>query len=323
MRLMPIALRLALATLAVAAASSAAAAINLEATRLAFEKSAHAPGDAANLILTYRPTGSTGTLRDVRVDIEIGTNPVSRLAYRIREISVPQGDREFHMSLDLSKLGLRDGNYSVSATIDGNDMFGESNERDNTARTTLVVASRASTPTAPSGTTTRAGVRALAPANTRVIAQTTCSAFEREWSSPAEIGFHPGFGQASVVLDFEHPMTLLRSGERVRRASLRIVGDVAGRPFSELGALQATLRTRGSSSRCPSIPEVKLTQIDFDGDVEIDISRAMRDAESLTDDCARDLQVVLSFPQPRTEPREGSLLRLAPQGATLEVEIGR
>ena len=310
-------------------ASAAHAAVNLEARRLAFDRAEYAPTDAADLALTYRPTGSSTTLRDVRVDVEIRSNPVTRAAYRIREVAVPQGDREFHMAIDLGKLGLRDGTYDVVAEIDGNDAFGESYEDDNDARTTLVIASRptssgSSSTSTSTTTTTREGSRSMAPLSTRVVAQTTCSAFEREWTSPAEVGYHPGYGQATLALEFDHPATLARSGERIRRAALRLVGDVAGRPFTELGALQAVVRTRAASrSGCAALPDVTLTQASFDGDSDIDLSRAMRDAETVPFDCAQKLQIILSFPQARTSMTAGSLLRLAPNGATLEVEVGR
>jgi hypothetical protein len=323
-------MRLSPALLALTLASAAHASINLEARRLAFDRPSYAPTDAAQLTLTYRPTGSATTLKDVRVDVEVRSNPSQRAAFRIREIVVPQGDREFVMPLDLSKLSLRDGTYDVTATIDGNDAFGESYEDDNDVSTTLVIASpgRTTTTTTTTGTTTsdttRSGARSIAPTTQRVVASTTCSMLEREWSSPAEVGFHPGYGTATLVVNFDHPMTLLRSGERVRRATLRIVGDVVGRPFTELGALQATIRTKASSSsRCASVPDAKLTMTSFDGDAEIDLSRAMDDADTLPLDCAQGLQAILSFPEPRTDPPGGSLIRLAPQGATLEVEIGR
>lgn len=307
------------------AAPSTDAAMNLEARRLGFAASTHAPGDAASLVLTYLPTGSPGTLRDVRVDVEIGTNPVTKVAYRIREITIPQGDREFHMGIDLAKLGIREGTYDVVAIIDGNDAFPESNESDNRARASLVVvAPRTGSTAPPAPVTGSAAARALAPTSARVVAQTTCSLFEREWSAPEEIGYHPGYGQASLVLEFDHPMSLLRTGERVRSASLRLVGDVAGRPFAELGALQVTARTKGArSSRCPSLPDARMTQVDFDGDVSIDLARALRDAETVAPECAETLQVILSFPETRTPPREVALVRLAPRGASVEVEIGR
>lgn len=302
-------------------ATSASARVDLSATRLAFEKpdATYSRSDTANLVLSYRPSGDPIVLRDVRVDVEIRTSPVTRVPYRIREIDVSRGDREFVMPLDLTALGVRDGTYVVTATIDGNDAFGETDEDNNQARTSVTVG-RPPVASAPAPS----AAQSIRPTSAHVIAATTCSAFERQWSSPLEVGWHPGYGHASVVLAFAHPVGLLRSGETVRSAALVLQGDMVGRPMTELGSLGATVRTKAvRGAACSRLRDAQLTLTTFDGSGRLDLTRAMRDAEALTDDCAATLEIVLSFPESRLEPEGGSLLRLAADGATLDVETAR
>lgn len=322
--------RLAFLALALSLATAAEARLDLEARRLAFDRpdGTYAASDVASLALTYRPSGDAGTLSDVRVEVEIRTSPVTRLPYRVRQIAVPQGDREFVMPVDFSKLGIAPGTYAVVATIDGNDSFPEEDENNNQARTTLTIASRASSgqsqTTQPPASSTSAAAQSLRPRSSRVVAQTTCSAFEREWASPLEVGWHPGYGAATLALEFDHPLTVPRMGERVVRAVLRLKGDVQGRPFADLGALQVVVRTKASrGARCGMAAETKLSLADFDGDESLDLTRSVRDAEDLSPECAAAMQVTLSFPATQLEPQGAAMIRLAAQGATLEVETGR
>lgn len=313
--------------LALAPAPAALAGVDLEARRLGFDRAdaTYGPTDPAELVLTYRPAGDRLTARDVRVGVEIGTSPATRIAYRIREVVFPQGDREFRMPLDLARLNAQDGTFAVIVTIDSDELVRETDETNNQARTRLTIARRGA-PTGPTSTSApSSAARVLEPRSQRVVAQTTCSMFEREWSSPAELGWHPGYGMASLVLEFDHPLAAVaRTGNRIVAAALVLKGESVGRPFAELGAAQAIIRTKAEQgARCGSAVETRATLGNLDGRAEIDLLRAVRDAERLAPECAARLQVILSFPESPAEPRGGAFVRLDPQGAVVEYETGR
>src|SRR5687768_11894352 len=105
--------------------AAAAAAVNLEATRLAFSRAdaTYSADETADLVLSHRNEGSATTLRDLMVQVEVRTTPPQRQRFRLRELVVPQGTREFHMPFALK--GIPSGTHSVVAWIDSDQAIRE------------------------------------------------------------------------------------------------------------------------------------------------------------------------------------------------------
>jgi hypothetical protein len=323
-------MRLMLAALAASLALPASASVDLKARRLTFDHSdgVYAAADRATVTLAYEATGSEGTLTEVFLRIEIGTDPATRITYIMNEVRVPSGPREFVMKVDLLDRHVPEGTFDVTATLDSKDLVRESDEQNNSAHATLVVgrpsSSRPPSSTAPpaSTSTSTAGARRLAPREARTVSQTTCSALERAWRAPLEVGFHPGYGTASVSLGFDHPLSVPRTGERIRRSRLVIAGTVQGTPFDALGPLDVTMRSLGGrDASCATPRDVRSSATALDGSLSIDLANLVRDAESLPWECAARLQVVLSFPTTRTEPSDAELVIIDESRTGIDVEI--
>jgi len=330
-------MRLLLSALAASLALPASASVDLRARRLTFDHSdgVYAAADRATVTLAYEATGSEGTLTEVFLRVEIGTNPPTRITYIMNEVRVPSGPREFVMKVDLLDRKVPEGTFDVTATIDSKDLVRETDEQNNAATTTLIVGrpapSRPPASTAPpapppssSSSSSSGGAKRLAPREARSVSQTTCSALERAWRAPLEAGFHPGYGTSTVTMAFDHPLTVPRSGERIRRSRLVIAGSVQGTPFETLGPLDVTLRSLGGrDARCAPPKDIRSTANAIDGSMSIDLGNLVHDAEALAWECAERMQVVLSFPTPRTPPSDAALVILDESRTGIDVEVER
>jgi hypothetical protein len=299
------------------AASAPAAPVDIEALRAFFEDGdrTRRPDESVDLVLAYRTFGGPATLTDVRVEVRVEprSGEPKRQLFRLREAVVPQSEHRFHVALDLASLRLEAGEHRVTMKVDSDDRFAETIETNNVASTRLVVA------TAPAA----ASVRVLRPESVRVVAVRPGSPFEREWTSPLEVGQHPGYGLAAAVLRFEHP---LRDEDRhPSRVTLRLRGSEVGDPFAELGRLQAHVRALPAPGASCGVSDATPVLVRWDGEsASVDLTSLVAQDERTTSrqSCDDRLEVVLAFEErPATRPARGNLLRLDETASALEVEL--
>jgi hypothetical protein len=319
--------RLLAPALALSLASAASAAVNLEASRLESDRETYLATDRAELVLSYRTSGSPSLLRDVRVGVEVRGVTNGKLTFRLREAEVPQTLHEFVMPVDLSRMELSPGTYTLVATIDADDAIRETDEDDNDARTTLVISrSGSGAPLPPATGTTRppSASQRMRPTTSKTMSVSTCSVLEREWSSPLEAGYHPGFGAATVLLRFDHPVRDLRTGESLARLRLVFDADTVGSdPASALGALEVRARALPArDARCTEASPRRVSASTFRDSASIDLT-VVGDDDRLPLECADRLEVVLAYPDRVPSGGGAALLRIDPASVGLEVEVSR
>lgn len=304
---------------AVLVAAPTLAAPDLVALRAFFDRAdaVYRPDESADLVLAYLTRGEASMVRDVLVDVEIGT---VRARYRLREARVPQSEHHFHMTLALAGSGLEPGTYPVTVHLDSGDAVTESDETNNTAQTTLILAADGmrEVPAPEPRTASHARVR-------EAFTRTGEAAAARTWEEPLEAGFHPGYGSGEVVLHFDNPA--LAAGFRpAEQAVLHLVAEAYGDPFASLGTLEVAVRPLpGAGATCLPAEPVRYSMRRFSGAAELDIPGAVLSPAALRNrpECLTSVEVKLSFPRPAgPAPRRGSFLRVSREGTWLGTSGG-